>query len=1482
MYELNRALLQSIGPKGARYEDIVLDFRDRNAEPARGSVLFLENGGGKSVLLKLLFSVLLPGRKFVLGANSNTKTLENFVLTGDTGHVVLEWRRVTAEGQALPELLLTGKVYEWRGRQHSSDSQNLREAWYTLRPADDALTLESLPTRAERDGSTYKRQFGSYKEKLGEANGAHPELDLVWTDVQRTWMRHLDSLGLDPELFKYQREMNADEGDADEVFAFRSHDAFVDFLLNAVTDIEGPTELATNIDAYAEKLRDRERLQLEQSFVEGALDRLRPLAAAAERRDDEARRLRDAQHEAEDVHARFAAAAQAAATEQELLGVRAEEQETRARTLDTRSRELQEQLRELRRRAAKFRLDAAEAALTDAEVARTAARAEFAAWRAAEPLATQRAAAASVKALEEQLAAAEREAAPLLKRQAGAARRYAGALLALVDDARAAAQRAESTAATSKQAAQADNDAAGTARESAGRLRAEATAAQSRLEAIDDERDRLVATKLLVRGQSAQDGLEALDERQRDAERREREASERIATIDERLQALAQGEADAATEETRATEEAARLETERVELRERAGHLADSERLRELATVEHIDLWQMADPLHQGLGEAAAKTERDIVLLELEAADDRHATRAIEETGRLPTDRDARQAVAALRCAGIPAVSGWDYLAESVRAGERESLLRRVPELVGGVIITNPAQRERAEAALVDAAIKPTTVIALGDSSELAAASANGKRERFIVAPNAALYDEQAGEDELEVRAERLARVTERRRELDARYRHDQELRHTLTAFLADCPAGRIDQLAAAAAEQRTRATRAAAAVDAARDERASLTVERPQREAFAQTARADLRAVADARPRLEGFRDRAADEPMLRETVRRRGEEAVAADETVARHAHVAQQHRESAQEALRLADEQRRRADRLGEDLQTVEGAGDDVAREHTDQPIEELRSAYGLATRLLGEVTTGSELAAEHRRAQAVEANARATLEEYEADAVSRAAQLLVEATDRPARREGERRAERSAHRAEEQRAERLADRKRCEQELSRETPRDDSGRGPRAQLTGDLVPRDLEHALVLQQRIDAERATSVDDQRVAAEAARRARERATKAESRAQVVGTYAESVANALASSGTDLDAEAIPAAAPFAGGADEAKALMREVTSALQTADSALDRAEDQVRDLAEGVSRFALDDAFEAMAGGNLRERLARDDAATLARRSGELIPHLEARADEVAKELASIEQHRLLLLQRLASLVQAALNALRQAGRASRLPADLGDWSGKQFLRIDFETPDSEDVLLERLGDVLDSAVSERGDRNRDGMTMLLRGVRAAAEPRGFRVTVLKPDTVLRDERVPITAMGEFSGGQRLTVAIALYCTLAAMRSHARARQQPRAGVLFLDNPIGTASAEYLLDIQLKVAERVGVQLVYTTGVFDLNALSKFPCVVRLRNDLDMRAGMQRIRVADSLRSALLNGRSTEDGHGYLDVARIVHERSDEPSPA
>ena len=160
MYELSRVRLYSIGPAGARYADTVLDLRGVGApvphpapaqaeffeeepvgpprRPAPAGVLFLENGGGKSVLLKLIFSVMLPGHRNTLGGASSG-VLRKFLLADDCGHVALEWQH-TLTG----ELVVVGKASEWRGRQVSNDPRKFAEAWYSFRPGP-GLSLDSLP-----------------------------------------------------------------------------------------------------------------------------------------------------------------------------------------------------------------------------------------------------------------------------------------------------------------------------------------------------------------------------------------------------------------------------------------------------------------------------------------------------------------------------------------------------------------------------------------------------------------------------------------------------------------------------------------------------------------------------------------------------------------------------------------------------------------------------------------------------------------------------------------------------------------------------------------------------------------------------------------------------------------------------------------------------------------------------------------------------------------------------------------------------------------------------------------------------------------------------------------------------------------------------------------------------------------------------------------------------------------------------------------
>jgi len=344
---------------------------------------------------------------------------------------------------------------------------------------------------------------------------------------------------------------------------------------------------------------------------------------------------------------------------------------------------------------------------------------------------------------------------------------------------------------------------------------------------------------------------------------------------------------------------------------------------------------------------------------------------------------------------------------------------------------------------------------------------------------------------------------------------------------------------------------------------------------------------------------------------------------------------------------------------------------------------------------------------------------------------------------------------------------------------------------------------------------------------------------------------------------------------PFPGTVEAARTKRDEVRETLSEAARLLDQATEQVRRTADGLAQHATDDRFEKVAA-PVRRQVIATDRERLPDYAAEWEAALRPRFRVLTDELQQIERHRAAIIERLLGRVKHALSRLKAARRASRLPADLGDWSGLEFLRITF-TPPEDAVLAELLGQVIDEvAMTNRGkDRElgkRDGLSILLSGVRACLRPKGVRVDMLKPDAVLRDERVRVAEIGDvFSGGQLLTAAIILYCTMAWLRASERGQAlRPHAGVLFLDNPIGRASASYLLELQMTVARKLGVQLVYTTGLFDTNALSVFPLIVRLRNDADLRAGMKYLRVGEEIRARLPD--APADDTGVLTASRLL----------
>ncbi|WP_438803347.1 hypothetical protein, partial [Frankia gtarii] len=1509
----------------------------RPRRPSPASVLFLENGGGKSVLIKLIFSVVLPGRRQVVGT-SNGRVLDNFVLPGDCGHVACEWQHAVTGHR-----VVTGKVSEWRGRA-ATDATRLTEAWYSFRPGG-GLEITSLPLTAEGRQVT----LAGLRSRLHDAHTADPALDLTWQTHQGAWKEHLDALGLDPELFRYQRAMNAGEGEAAEAFSFGSDEQFVDFLLRAVTSPEDSAGIADVVDGYATKLAERAALSAEREFVAGALARLDPLVAAIDRRADvgagyAAARARIVElHDGVQARVRRDAAA--------LAGLDAQVQAARdaERDADEVRSHRHGTVLALRRRIAERRLADAERERDRLVADAHAAAAEIDAWRAAEDVLRLAAASAEAERLTSLIADAEDIAAPALADRDGAARALLLGLNRLAAASTEAARQAEAEASEHDRRAATADRADRRASDDAAQARARQQALQQRRVAALDALAAAARAGLITPG-----GTDLT----RQAQRAEAGAQQAAAAVRDALSrathAADRGPAEAATRAAQHRVVTAggaldRLTGQLDQARAGAAALLASGRLAELlgdagpggpngvtggpsaaarddeaaaGAGAHGILDAVAEAAGDRLAEAIAAAEARRLDLSVAADADRRLLGALGGGGLRPPREEVAAAVDALQAAGIAAVAGWSHLAHAVPAARRERVLRARPHLADGVVITDRAGHARVREVLDAAALLPDSIVAVGGVDDLldeVAPVIDGDRI-MMVRPNPALYDTAAAAAERDAIRTRQDERGTLAAALDDRITTDRDLTAALTGWRRTYPAGHLDRLAA-------QVTAARETLGAAEAELATTS-----REAVA-AQQAARRALADVEPLRVAAAEAAARATALDQLARSVGDPAAAGRE-IEQIAAVVEDHlaearaaredaaaqRRAATEAVRSADEASRNAAAARAESGGIVGAGDAArvagAADEPGPPVAVLRAAYEAASRTYAQAEVGADLRGEVDRARREEAAARAALEAFAPAVRVRARELLagVSGGDSTTRAAGEAQARRAAAAvgAElDDARERLGS---LREEL-RAAIAEVQRRGV-APLTGEQVPTDLGHAEELL-RAAAAAVEHAEDGHARARCARDDLvERSGRHTEELAAFTVIAENLADlpvaaqatvgpASAGAGSaepggrvaaapaeprpdePARADGPAVAVPFAGDARQAREGAHRLRLAWREAAAGYGQAAGAVRTAADAVTAWAAQDRFDAVRT-PARRQMLRAGRETVADGAAAWAQALAPRLRSLDDDLAHIGRNREAIVARLEGMVRAALGTLRAAGRLSRLPDRLGDWSGQDFLRISFAEPDDR-ALAEDLGRVVDetaaaavaaqprpAAASRRGANavrtadpglgtgdvrgtraaavRRDGMGLLLRGVRAALH-RGVRVEILKPDAVLRTERVRVSELGDvFSGGQQLTAAIILYCTMAALRANDRGQlRASHAGVLFLDNPIGRASAGYLLDLQLAVADRLGVQLIYTTGLFDTAALSAFPLIVRLRNDADLRAGRKYLRVEEHLRPGL-----------------------------
>ncbi|MFH9871672.1 hypothetical protein ACH4NT_37045 [Streptomyces lydicus] len=1552
MYELSRVRLYSIGPAGARYADTVLDLRGVGApvprpapaqadffedepvgpprRPAPAGVLFLENGGGKSVLLKLIFSVMLPGHRNTLGGASSG-VLRKFLLADDCGHVALEWQHVLTG-----ESVVVGKVSEWRGRQVSNDPRKFAEAWYSFRPGP-GMSLDALPVaeatvvRPRQEGGEgssgaqgRRRTMKGFRDVLTEAGKNYPNLDVVWEEIHERWNEHLGELGLDPELFRYQREMNADEGEAAGLFAVKNDSDFTDLLLRAVTDTRDTDGLADLVHGFAHKLGRRAELTAERDFTAGSLDLLSRIADAAEQRE----RAREVHAGAERRTRALAQRLHARGTEERGRTAELAEQVAAAAHRVTDAGQVRERrslvAAELAYRHASLALAAAEKGAAAQRRELNDARTLHSAWQAAEIALRHRAAADRSARVAAAIREAERDAAPALAARATAAADLVRALHAAAEAGERIANEEEERSAALQEAGESAHRDATTAATHAQRARSEAEHLKQRLAEVAEETAEAVragwlddsapdadpARAALAASDAEKTAVEAWDsarETARQATDRAREATSRHSAAE-----LAAARAEDAAEAAGRAYEAERRAAESIGAEQRLADLlglpqseaktlgvpgprtatpgTDQGAPRRSATAGPLtaeELDRNADELRDLLEGGVSAAERQLFELRTAAADDARILGALGDGGLLPPGPDVLAAVEYLGEHGVPALPGWRYLAQSVDPADHARVLAARPELVDGVIITDPETHARAREVLGQAALLPRSAVAVGTAAALLAPTpAPDERDSgvFLVPPNPAMHDESAADEERQALRARAIERDEEIRALAARLAGDRALAARLGSWRAGCPAGRLAELAEAAEETRTAADEAAAelaesrAVRAEADEvAAEATRVRDDRQETAQRARRAADLLAGLAHRL---RERSSWQSRLRELADEAAEFEARAEECVDR-ARAADEDRRAAQ---RAADDARRTARALRAERAEIAGVPDDLgeAPDGANASLPALREAYRAASQLYEKVGVGADLRAEQARAEGDESASLAELNRLTNKVRTRAEALLEspDAADGPSRQAAAARAESLVQMLESRASAASEQLGRLRGEAERLAPADG---GAHTELPEELVPADADRAKELLRTASGELATATD----ALESARAQHEELLRAHRAAEdAAGGFDETAAllRDLLRDHQDSEEGADERIEPYAGSLAEARQAAAESRRSLRGCAADLSTAESAVREAADVLVRHANSSRYEQVRT-PARQQIRELPAAALPDHAAKWAEAFAPRLRVLTDELAQLERNRDSIVDRLRGLVESSLTTLRAAQRLSRLPEGLGEWSGQEFLRIRFEDPDQA-TLTERLGEVIDeatrAAVRKNSDLRRDGMSLLLRGVSAALQPRGVAVEILKPDAVLRAERVPVGQMGDvFSGGQLLTAAIALYCTMAALRSNDRGRDKQRhAGTLFLDNPIGRANATYLLELQRAVADALGVQLLYTTGLFDTTALAEFPLVIRLRNDADLRAGLKYISVEEHLRPGLpQQDPAGEAVHGQITATRM-YRRPEEPA--
>ncbi|MEH0507384.1 hypothetical protein [Streptomyces scabiei] len=1476
MYELNRILLRNFGPRDARYENVDLDFSAVGApvqaaslvpvaghvtqRPSPASLVMLQNGGGKGVLLTGITCTTIPRR------HQDLEVLRNFVVSlAQPSHIVLEWADARTG-----RLLVTAQVL-------APEGDGIKRRFYSFHPSA-ALSADDLPFH--RDG--HWLPFDHYCTELRELQSTVEALELQILEVQEKWEKHQDSLGLEPGLFDVQRKMNATESGAAEAFTTSSAGAFVQWLLEKANDDDKYAKLGDAFATYASAHDQREKLGKERQF---ALAMEQICSQVADRHQEHT----DQQRETAQAKSGLVTLASGLMRRHQILIAAAQ---TTTGTVNTAYRDHEAAKQDLdvanvrvaHVRWASCGIELREAAAEQKRVAGETQELQdsLAGWRSV-PVALRHAAAQDHHSrMQQALSQAERAAAPYVQARDTAAAALRARYAAAESQARTEADDVNKKIVETRGSIQQWRERSNSLHTHAGTAEGEQRLLRRQVQDFEQQLHTAREQEQVKTDESAADAsarmdaeadhhgrlLEEAEQEQDLARTRRTQAYQRLPDVQQ--QALddrrAAEEAEAAITRLRDRAETVRRHALTAELLELSPeHLQDGDALAWLA--DHCTALQnLAERRSTALDRTLRRTQHE------HSADEELLAALDISDGLLPATKEVRSLCAELTAHGTDAVPGWQWLRDNVPADDHHSVITAHPDLVGGIIVSGgPPALEAAQRHLERTRPLPAAAIAVG-TGERMLTPAPDVSGRMVPEPTPALHDEQAAAVERARVEARLAASAQALAELEERLALTRDLDNKIANWLHETGSVpvpvRLEQLQ----ELQEAAEAAQVSLDAARNGAEQLDdavaaaegacKEQDSAHRKATGTAQDLHRLAEAENKAGHARDRIA---VLEEEAQQRRRELEALDEKEeAAHDDITRMTRavEAATQLARSHAQARKKITATPEAEQAQQAEGT------PPEALAALQYRYEQALDDLRSVDIGED---QRQRATDAENTLRACQEEW-AQVPDRIKPLAKKHSRTPAaadevhRDAVERGLTQQINSLQEQ-LQRLRDKE------SRLKERHHTLTGP----AGNLSPQDTErwtpHTLEEARDLTAR---AEDAQAQAKEAERRTNEQYNAARRQQSQHTRELDAFGNVLARLGTTIEHLGVHTAPDaYQGTADAAEPAVQQAMARYEGAQRKLTDTERRVEASVSNLKDQIADVTFEQL-DIPLRTQMSALDRRYIPEAAREWTTALRRAAAALTTQLEGMTKAREALASQLSGYVTELLQQVDQASRFSVFPDGPTPWAGQRFLTIRYKKPDPA-MLAAQMRETIDTLTANPRTRKLKGTEVVMRCLHAAV-PR-FTAEVMKPNATQRVDRVPVEKMGKiFSGGQELTGAILLYCALAALRTSPGPRSRTRhGGLLLLDNPIGRANAPYLVDIQTQMAAALGIQLIYTTGLSDETVTARFPATIQLRNDAEARTGLARIRLDDQTRNALIPGpRTAPDTHapeptGYLSSARL-----------